>query len=100
MPFVSRKNSQSIAIKLITREALQNQKKRSSEHDWLKTNGFEGKPGTTCFVPKPAQGQVRLFVGVKESKKLGDREGYQNSYRLGSWRISVFKTQKTCQVRG
>ena len=72
MPFVSRKNSQSIAIKLITREALQNQKKRSSEHDWLKTNGFEGKPGTTCFVPKPAQGQVRLFVGVKESKKLGD----------------------------
>ena len=72
MPFASRKNSQSIAIKLITREAVQNQKKYSSERDWLKSNGFEGKPGTICFVPKQAHGQVRLFLGVKESKKLGD----------------------------
>ena len=91
MPFVSRKNSQSIAIKLVTREALQNQKKRSSEHDWLKTNGFEGKPGTTCFVPKQAKGQVRLFVGVKEGKKLGDEiwdlAGLPNQLPKGRYHI-------------
>ena len=51
MPFVSRKNSQSIAIKLVTREALQNQKKRSSEHDWLKTNGFEANPAQPALSP-------------------------------------------------
>ena len=76
------------------------------------------------LVPKPAQGQVRLFVGVKESKKLGDEiwdlAGLPKQLPKGRYHIEShlspekatkiatgwalenisFQNTKICQVRG
>ena len=74
MPLVSKKNTRSIAIKPVTKDTIQNQKKGrdSSTYEWLKINGFEGKPGTFCFTPTQPNNQGKLFLGVEEAKGPGN----------------------------
>jgi len=74
MPLVSRKNTRSIAIKPVTKDTIQNQKKGrdSSTYEWLKINGFEGTPGTFCFAPTQTNNKGKLFLGVEGAKGPGN----------------------------
>ncbi|MBH68249.1 MAG: leucyl aminopeptidase [Rhodospirillaceae bacterium] len=73
MPFVSRKNTNSVPITPVTVNTLHTQKhlRDKLSQTWLRQTGFTGKPGTFCFLPTPKDRSMEIILGVEENEEIG-----------------------------